>query len=46
MAQMHYHPVQTGMERGKENRCAVMFCLTWIGFFAAIGAVTWVLSSL
>jgi hypothetical protein len=39
----HHHPVMT---RKDENRCAAMFCLTWLGFFAAIGAVTWVLTSL
>jgi hypothetical protein len=46
MAQMHFHPVHTDMPPRQENVCAVMFCLTWIGFFAAIGLVTWVLSAL
>jgi hypothetical protein len=28
----------------EENRCALMFCLTWVGFFAAIGLVTYLVS--
>ena len=46
MALVHHHPVHTGMSRREENRCAAMFCLTWIGFFAAIGVITWLLSAL
>jgi hypothetical protein len=38
-----HHPV---MPKREQNRCAMMFCLTWLGFFAAIGLVTWALSSL
>ena len=26
------------------NVCAVKFCLTWIGFFAAIAAMTYLIS--
>ena len=26
------------------NRCASLFCLTWVGFFAAIGVVTYLMS--
>jgi hypothetical protein len=40
------HSAHTGMSRKEEHRCAFMFCLTWLGFFALIGGVTWVLSSL
>ena len=29
-----------------DNMCAVQFCLTWVGFFAVIGAVTWLASLL
>ena len=29
-----------------QNHCAVQFCLTWIGFFAAIGLLTWIASAL
>jgi hypothetical protein len=29
-----------------DNICAVQFCLTWVGFFAVIGAVTWLVSLL
>jgi hypothetical protein len=44
MAVAHDHrPV---MSRGDQNRCAAMFCLTWLGFFAAIGVLTWVLAAL
>jgi hypothetical protein len=28
------------------NRCATMFCLTWVGFFVAIGAFTYLVSML
>jgi hypothetical protein len=28
------------------NMCAVQFCLTWVGFFAVIGVVTWLASLL
>jgi hypothetical protein len=28
------------------NVCAVKFALTWVGFFAAIGAVTYLVSML
>jgi hypothetical protein len=28
------------------NRCATMFCLTWVGFFVALGAVTYLVSLL
>ena len=43
MAAVQHHPV---MSKKEQNHCAVMFCLTWLGFFAAIGAITWALSSL
>jgi hypothetical protein len=46
MALVHHHPAQTGMSRKEEHRCAVMFCLTWLGFFALIGGLTWVLAAL
>ena len=29
-----------------ENHCAIQFCLTWVGFFVAIGLLGWVLSAL
>lgn len=43
MAVVEHHPE---MSKKEQNRCAMMFCLTWLGFFAAIGAITWALSSL
>ena len=36
-------PIVTNKE---QNRCAFMFCLTWVGFFAAIGIATYVISML
>ena len=40
------HDRHSPMSRREENTCAAMFCLTWLGFFALIGAVTWVLAAL
>jgi hypothetical protein len=28
----------------EENRCAAMFCLTWVGFFVALGLVSYLVS--
>lgn len=28
------------------RRCATVFCLTWIGFFAVLGAITYLVSLL
>ena len=36
-------PIVTNRE---QNRCALMFCLTWVGFFAAIGIGTYLISML
>ena len=30
----------------EQNRCATMFCLTWVGFFAAIAVATYLISML
>jgi hypothetical protein len=35
------HPVRSTHET---NVCAVKFCLTWVGFFAAIGLFTYLVS--
>jgi len=37
------HPVLSSKE---QNRCAFMFCMTWVGFFAAIGVFTFLVSLL
>jgi hypothetical protein len=37
------HPVLSNKE---QSRCATMFCLTWVGFFAAIGVFTYLVSML
>lgn len=34
----HDHPAPS------ENTCALEFALTWVGFFAVIGAITWLAS--
>ena len=39
MALVHHH--HSDMPPKEQNRCAAMFCLTWVGFFAVIGLVTW-----
>jgi hypothetical protein len=33
-------------DRSETNRCAFHFCLTWVGFFVAIGAFTYLVSLL
>jgi hypothetical protein len=38
----HDHPLASP----SDNMCAVQFCLTWVGFFAVIGIVTWLASLL
>ncbi len=43
MVTVHHHPALSNKE---QNRCATMFCLTWIGFFVAIGAFTYLVSLL
>lgn len=37
------HP---SVSNNEQNRCAFMFCLTWVGFFAAIGVFTYLMSML
>lgn len=37
------HPTRSTRET---NTCAVKFCLTWIGFFVAIGVFTYLVSML
>jgi hypothetical protein len=43
MALVH-HSVESSPK--EQNRCAFMFCMTWVGFFVFIGIVTWIGSSL
>lgn len=44
MAVAHdHHPHASHRE---QNRCALMFCLTWVGFFAFVGAIAWIGSAL
>ena len=42
MAVLH-HPVRSPRET---NACAVKFCLTWVGFFVALGVATYLISLL
>jgi len=44
MVMSHHHPVAPASK--EQSHCALMFCLTWVGFFVLLGALTWVLSSL
>jgi hypothetical protein len=39
MAVIDHHDHAT--ESHDTNRCATMFCLTWVGFFVLIGLVTY-----
>lgn len=41
----HHHdlPVHSGRE---ERHCALMFCLTWVGFFVLIGLFSYIVSAL
>jgi hypothetical protein len=44
MALGHHHPLVPAS--AEQSRCALMFCLTWVGFFVLIGAIAWITSSL
>ena len=44
MALSHHHPVVPASN--EQRHCALMFCLTWVGFFAVLGVLTWIISSL
>jgi hypothetical protein len=42
MAVVHHHDLPAH----ETNRCATMFCLTWLGFFALLGVATYLISLL
>ena len=42
MAVLDHHDVPVP----DENHCALMFCLTWLGFFAVLGVGTYLVSML
>jgi hypothetical protein len=44
MAVLQHHPVAPASK--EQSHCALMFCLTWVGFFALIGAFAWITSAL
>ena len=44
MALSYHHPVVPASK--EQSHCALMFCLTWVGFFALIGALAWIATSL
>ena len=46
MAVLHHSHHHHAMSPGEQKRCVVMFCLTWVGFFAVIGLAGWIISSL
>jgi hypothetical protein len=39
-----HHPIESSPK--EQNRCAFMFCMTWVGFFVFVGIVTWIGSAL
>ena len=45
MAVIDHHdlPISSNQE---ERRCALMFCLTWVGFFVLLGLVSYLVSSI
>lgn len=43
-AVLHHHPVVPPSK--EQSRCALMFCLTWVGFFVVVGTIAWISSSL
>jgi hypothetical protein len=34
------------VSNSEQNRCAFKFCLTWVGFFAALAVATYLISML
>ena len=44
MAVVHYDT--TAQPHKDQKRCALMFCMTWVGFFALVGAITFLVSAL
>ena len=44
MALSHHHPVVPASN--EQRHCALMFCLTWVGFFVVVGAIAWFSSAL
>jgi Co/Zn/Cd efflux system component len=45
MAMLDHHDHLVASDK-EQRHCAMMFCLTWVGFFAAIGIVTYLASML
>ena len=43
MTMSHHHPVVPASK--EQSLCALKFCLTWVAFFAVIGAIAWISSS-
>ena len=44
MAVAHDH--NAPLSHKEQNHCALMFCMTWVGFFVFIGAIAWIGSAL
>lgn len=46
MAVLDHHAHHPARSTRETNVCAVKFCLTWVGFFVAIGIFTYLVSLL
>jgi hypothetical protein len=44
MAVLHHRSVAPASK--EQSHCALMFCLTWVGFFVVVGAIAWFSSAL
>jgi hypothetical protein len=44
MAVIDSHDFPASSTRFEERRCAVMFCMTWVGFFVLIGLLSYLVS--
>ncbi len=45
MAVTDHHDLSVSSNQ-EERHCALMFCLTWVGFFVLIGVVSYLVSSI
>jgi len=44
MAVIDNHDFPASSTLPEERRCAVMFCMTWVGFFVLIGLLSYLVS--
>ena len=45
MAMLDHHDHLVASDK-EQRHCAMMFCLTWDGFFVVVGAIAWFSSAL